>query len=146
MSDTDNDFWAVARRPRHSAQSHLQALYKPAPPEPDPAPDPIEAVPQMDQAQYAAARDEIMAEHAGGPRPSSDWAGGVDLPAPRAALTRDELVALGMAWRTNDRPGPSPARVASRPPDTLRLAGTHTGARPATPTTPPKEHDQDEHT
>ena len=71
------------------------------PPEPEPGAPGTPDVSAMSQAQYAQHRDQVMAEFTGGPRPSSEWMGGVDLPAGRAGLTlTDEQLAQLMPWRT----------------------------------------------
>ena len=97
----DSSFWSRANGPRTPAEALQRArriAASPAPREPSgdiAAADPIETVAAMSQAEYAAARDEIMASH-GGPRASSEWMGGVDLPAGRAglALSPEQVAAL----------------------------------------------------
>lgn len=104
MTDSET-FWSAASAPRtplEAIQRARRAANSPAPREPSgdiAAPGPIDTVASMDAAAYAQHRDQIMAEHCGGPRPSSEWMGGVDLPQPRTGLTDDEVAQL-MPWRT----------------------------------------------
>jgi hypothetical protein len=130
MSDNESSaYWAAARAPRypHRALGRIQTAYNPPPPaEPEPEPSGIEAVFQMSQAQYAAARDSIMAEHGGGPRRSSEWMGGVDLPAPRTTgLTDDQMQAL-MPWRSLGTPPPAGRVLDSEHSRAARYAAGHT--------------------
>lgn len=102
MSDTDTAWWAVARRRRHPALDHIQTAYN----RPQPAPElepPVNDIGVMDQATYAANRDQLM----NGIKPATEFRG-VDMPTGRAAITREEMIALGMCYLNHDRPGPEP--------------------------------------
>lgn len=103
MSPDSGSWWQAARAPRtplEARQRARRAAYSPAPPEPGPAVSEIPDISAMDQAQYAAARDQVMASH-GGPRRSSEWMGGVDLPSGRAGLQLDpEQMSQLVPWRS----------------------------------------------
>ena len=128
MSDTDTDsFWrAVARRPRqHPASKYLNAAYNPAPPEPEPPA--IEAVATMDTVAYAANRDQLM----NGIKPASEFRG-VDMPTGRAALTAEQMTALGMGYGAHANTGYTPRDPSYRQAQHTAAAHTSVGAAPAT--------------
>ena len=83
----------------------------------------------MDPGEYARNRDQILAEHAGGPKPASDWIG-IDSRPDRTGLTDDELREL-QPWRsTGDRP------TAGRPYDYEQAAAARYAARNTSLATP----------
>lgn len=120
-------YWAaVAPQPKRPVTDRVRDLHNramnPPPPEPpQPAPAQSEAVADMDQATYAANRDEIM-----GIKPAGEFVG-VDSPTGRAglALTPEQLAAL-LPHRSIGEP-PVQGRVISN--DEHQWAARHAGTQ-----------------
>jgi hypothetical protein len=116
----------VAGRPRHPAAARLQALYNRPQLAPQPAPEPepaevsaIADISAMDQATYAANRDQIM-----GIKPASEFQG-VDMPRGSTTLSDDQVAAL-MPWRSLGTPPPAGRVLDSEHNRAAHYAAGHT--------------------
>ena len=108
MSDSDT-FLSAARAPRYPHSRYLNAAYnRPQTAPPEPAPEPAEVsgiadISAMDQATYAANRDQLL----GGVKPAGEFVG-LDSPTGRPALTADQMTAFGMGYGAHATTGYEP--------------------------------------